>query len=371
MKIRYLLLIGVIFWNFTNSLNNNTQPRSIEPLVLTNDTILEVNNNLKHESQEWEHNINNTIHIGPNREIKSLEDFFSYENQHDSVHIIIDEGNYYANGLWINDKYVIIEGHGHVNLYCTESEENIMWIVGEHIIVRNIHMKHFIPSKDYNSCSGNVICFDMANDIIIENCDLNGCGRIGLYDNIGNSNILIRNNYIHNNSYAAYADYRDSIWFEEINDHQVFTFENNRMENNGPDRIREPNSVKDFIKKYPEGSEIELIEFLQSKIEYWDWADNPLFVTYKGNRYEGYHHIEFENDNGEIYDFGYGDNDYGRIQLFYDDDQTTDNPMYIGQRFKIYWEWRMVEFPCCEGEYKEAKAYLPSIVKLEMIENER
>lgn len=171
-------------------------------------------------------------------------------------------------------------------------------------------------------------------------------------------------NEVDNNSIGAYTDIDGGIWFEEVNDHPVFNFENN-----GPERTIEPDSIDDFIIKYPKGYEADLRAYIKYEIEAWKGVNNPLIATYIGNEFGDYHHIEFEDDNGKIYDFGFGNNDYGNIELYFDDKQLTDNPKYLGKIFKINWEWKISSFPCCSGEHQAAEAYLPSIVKLEIIKN--
>ena len=161
-----------------------------------------------------------TIHIGATRSLKSLDDYFTKTYDKANLYILIDEGTYYSNGTWISGKNITLEGQGVVNLYCTELGENVMWVMGENITVRNIRMKHFAPGTGYNqNCSGRVIAFDHATHALIENCDLNGCGLAGLHDNIGNADILIKNNYIHNNSLGAYTDINGGVWLEEVDDH--------------------------------------------------------------------------------------------------------------------------------------------------------
>jgi hypothetical protein len=86
---------------------------------------------------------------------------------------------------------------------------------------------------------GRVIMFDNAHYCIIDGCDLNGCGLAGLHDNLGNSDILVRNCYIHNNSLGAYTDIDGNVWQDAIDHHPVFKFENNKISNNGPDRVPE------------------------------------------------------------------------------------------------------------------------------------
>ncbi|AUP79466.1 SH3 domain-containing protein [Flavivirga eckloniae] len=127
-------------------------------------------------------------------------------------------------------------------------------------------------------------------------------------------------------------------------------------------------SINDFIVEYPKNYETEV----KSNIEYergqWKGVPNPFIATYRGNYIGDYHHIDFEDSDGRIYDFGFGQNDFGSISLF-DKKELNDSPEYLGKSFKIFWEWKMSSFPCCSGDYETVKAYLPSIVKLEILEN--
>lgn len=108
---------------------------------------------------------------------------------------------------------------------------------------------------------------------------------------------------------------------------------------------------------------------LRTTIEYykkdWEGVSNPIIATYKGTSFGDYFHLEFEDTKGKIYDFGFGNNNYGNYKLFNKNDDT-DNPKYVGKKFMIYWSWKISSFPCCEGEYETVEAYLPSIIKLEL-----
>lgn len=184
-----------------------------------------------------------TVYIGKNRPNKSVAEYFDSTRQ--NVMVYIEEGVYYSGSyLYIDGENIKIEGIGDVHLYCTELYHNVMWIIGTNISVKNMHMKHFKPGSPISqNCSGRVIGFDNAHNITIEGCDLNGCGLAGLHDNLGNSNVFIKENYIHNNSLGAYTDIDGGVWQEEIDDHPVFSFENNRIENNGRARVRESDTL--------------------------------------------------------------------------------------------------------------------------------
>ncbi len=126
----------------------------------------------------------------------------------------------------------------------------------------------------------------------------------------------------------------------------------------------------DFIKQYPANQQAELrsqIEWLRKE---WKNVPSPLTATYQGNDFGDYFHIIFKAENGTEYDFGQANNSFGKYKLYdHLSEQLTDNPEYLGKAFKVYWDWKLAEFPCCDGEYDKAKAYLPTITKLELIKN--
>lgn len=297
-----------------------------------------------------------TIHIGATRSLKSLDDYFTKTYDKANLYILIDEGTYYSNGTWISGKNITLEGQGVVNLYCTELGENVMWVMGENITVRNIRMKHFAPGTGYNqNCSGRVIAFDHATHALIENCDLNGCGLAGLHDNIGNADILIKNNYIHNNSLGAYTDINGGVWLEEVDDHPVFKFENNRMTNNGEDRVMEFDSIDDYIIRCPDSLKKELSVLLSTKIENWEALPNPFIAAYKVDY--------FEDAAGKTYNFEFGNNDYEMLIALEELEHK-----YLNKPCKIYWAWEPSTFSCCNRPYEYVEAYMPSIVNVELVE---
>lgn len=316
-------------------------------------------------------NLLDTIHIGANQKFTSLEEYFASEGKKEKVYILVHEGTYYSHQLMIDGQDLVIEGQGQVNFYCKELYENVMWIIGTNIHVKNIHMKHFVPgTMEGQNCSGRVIGFDGAQNITIEKCDLNGCGLAGLHDNLGNSNILIKNNFIHNNSVGAFTNIDGAIWLEEIDDHPVFHFENNHMVNNGPDRSPETDNSTDYIISCPSVYETELIQYVDALREEWREVPNPLFVRYRGYEIGDYHHILFEDDNGNNYDFGPGNNDFGELQSLFEDYNFVYNPEDEDPLYRLFWRWKVSTFPCCSGEYELVEAYIPSVIQIELMEED-
>lgn len=128
--------------------------------------------------------------------------------------------------------------------------------------------------------------------------------------------------------------------------------------------------VDSLIIECPEGYREALIQDLQYTQDHWRGTENPMTATFTGVDFGDYFHIDFEDSTGKSFDFGFGNNDFGKYELIDDTDQMIENKEYFNKQFKIYWEWKISEFPCCSGEYELVKAYQPSIVGLELVDGE-
>ncbi len=124
---------------------------------------------------------------------------------------------------------------------------------------------------------------------------------------------------------------------------------------------------EEAISRYPPQLQSTLklhLDMLRTK---WQNIPNPITAIYQGNDFGDYQHILFKDAKGETYDFGQAANNYGKYQLHERSGQYNDNPAYLGKQFKVYWDWKLSDFLCCEGDYDRVKAYLPAITKLELI----
>ena len=125
----------------------------------------------------------------------------------------------------------------------------------------------------------------------------------------------------------------------------------------------------DYIIQYPANKKSGITSHMEHLIQAWQNVPNPITATYIGNDFGDYHHIHFKDANGVEYDFGQANNNFGEYKLFENSGQYEDHPGYLGKEFKVYWDWTLSEFLCCDGEYGKAKAYLPAITKLELIKD--
>ncbi|MFT5819449.1 MAG: hypothetical protein ACI8ZM_000673 [Crocinitomix sp.] len=180
-----------------------------------------------------------SVRIGPTRTIKDPFEYFL--ETRNNVFILIDSGRYVnESALWIDGDNIILSGEDGVSLLIDQLYENVMWVSGNNVVVDNLHMMHLMPGEsEGQNCTGRVIGFEGADNVTIVNCDLNGCGLAGLHDNVGNGTIYVEYNYIHNNSLGAYTNIDGEVWQEEVSDHETFVFKNNKIENNGFDRVYE------------------------------------------------------------------------------------------------------------------------------------
>jgi len=131
--------------------------------------------------------------------------------------------------------------------------------------------------------------------------------------------------------------------------------------------------IDTMIIKCPENFRDDLKRHLEFKRKQWKDVSNPFIATYKGNYFGDYPYIIFEESNGKTHDFGFGNNDLKKSDfseiLLYEESQMSDTLKYFNKSFNVFWDWKASKFYCCTGGYVVVEAYLPSLIKLEMIGN--
>ncbi|GMT49038.1 MAG: hypothetical protein IEMM0008_0577 [bacterium] len=118
--------------------------------------------------------------------------------------ILISEGTYETKKpIEITRKSnLTIEGQGNVWLLCDDVNVDVINIsFSKNIKLVNLKARHKKPLKEYQ-CHGSVVKIALSSNIHIEDCELNGCGAIGIYT-INSKKIVITKNYIHKNSFTA------------------------------------------------------------------------------------------------------------------------------------------------------------------------
>lgn len=150
----------------------------------------------------------------------------------DGDSIIVYPGKYVSDvDITLRKNYVSIVGVGKPQILCTSMQENVLWVQADHIVIKNIKASHIKPDF-YANCVGNVFALDNAHDITIEDCEINGCGRIGVYM-FSATGVVLKNNWIHNNSLSA-VQVDDVNLFAETDAYlDLVRFIHNRIEKNG------------------------------------------------------------------------------------------------------------------------------------------
>lgn len=142
-------------------------------------------------------------------------------------------------------KKVIIEGVDSVSIVLSDSYENVFNLEESgSITLRNVSARH----RETEGCWSSVVNIYHVRNVVIENCELNGSGQVGI-NLLGRCDELtVRNCYIHDNSiYAAYL----YMYTGQLN------FENNIVElNGGPLEIHD----EDYYFSIFESGDLDLLE---------------------------------------------------------------------------------------------------------------
>lgn len=126
---------------------------------------------------------------------------------------------------------VTLEGEEGATLVCSSMLENVMWIVYcDSVTVSGFTATHTQPSKEQRCC-GNVFALDSSDGITIRDCEISGCGAIGVYTfNCGD--VLLEDNFIHGNTRWA-VQFEEEGLMREDSSIPGLTMEGNTLFNNG------------------------------------------------------------------------------------------------------------------------------------------
>ncbi len=121
-----------------------------------------------------------------------------------------------------------IKGVGNVQILLDDPEDAVIEITkSSNIYVINIRASHKEPVKDPSTqdspyvCTGHVITIEESKNVNILNCELNGCGTVGVAI-YSSKKVLVNKCYIHNNSHAAI----------KLSNTKNINISQNRIENN-------------------------------------------------------------------------------------------------------------------------------------------
>lgn len=123
--------------------------------------------------------------------------------------LFIKQGIYVQkSGLGLgNVNNVSIIGDGEVWIICTDIYADVLRVTNcGSVTLENLKMRHQEPPEEYE-CNGSVLSAENVSRLVIERCELNGCGAIGVwaYECEG---VKVTNCFIHDNTLAGIYLYK-------------------------------------------------------------------------------------------------------------------------------------------------------------------
>lgn len=123
----------------------------------------------------------------------------------DGSTITFPEGEYIIDEPLIisNRKNLVVKGENNCKIYLTDLYEYVFLIENsEGTTIENLYLSHHNPLKEYR-CNGGVISITQSSKTLIDNCELEGSGTIGVWtsDIIG---LEVNHCYIHDNTFNAF-----------------------------------------------------------------------------------------------------------------------------------------------------------------------
>lgn len=139
---------------------------------------------------------------GPAREKVNIQAYI--DAARDGQELVIPYGTYtLEQGLKLTGRrnFTITAQPGTRILVDDVMEDVISIESSDSIRIENLCLRHVEPLKEYE-CHGACIRFNGCRNVVVENCELNGCGAFGVAaDNT--DDLLVRGCYIHHNSFTA------------------------------------------------------------------------------------------------------------------------------------------------------------------------
>lgn len=141
--------------------------------------------------------------------------FYYARNREESLQEVLDSlpesaVMYIEQGIYVFDEGLVIDnltefsliGDGEVWLLCSDTNSDVISVTnGGRITLENLKMRHVTPLEEYE-CHGAVVKADSTENVQLLDCELNGCGAVGLYAQ-DCSSVRVEFCYIHDNSWAG------------------------------------------------------------------------------------------------------------------------------------------------------------------------
>jgi hypothetical protein len=144
-----------------------------------------------------------------------------------------------SKGLIINGRNnLILTSQPGTRILVEDTNADVLHILKSNgIQVKNLYLRHVKPLEEYN-CHGAVIRLENSEDSAIMNCELNGCGAIGV-SGWSCGYILVHSCFIHQNTFNAFyfndcdeVDIQSSVVMNNGNFIQMYNTKSLEMRDN-------------------------------------------------------------------------------------------------------------------------------------------
>ncbi|MBP7867671.1 MAG: right-handed parallel beta-helix repeat-containing protein [Acidobacteria bacterium] len=119
--------------------------------------------------------------------------------------VVVPSGRHLvARGLVVQGrKNLTIRGDRNSAVRVSDVMQNVIAISeSEGIRLENLSLSHVSPLKDYQ-CHGAVVHVSDSSRVVVENCELNGCGASGVHA-VGVNDLTVKRCHIHHNTFNAF-----------------------------------------------------------------------------------------------------------------------------------------------------------------------
>lgn len=167
-----------------------------------------------------------TINVGGQSSVQDIQSAIDMAKSGDVI--LVAAGLYETTETLVVEgkKNLTIRGKGAVDIVCTLYVHVMTISNSAKIAVEGLHMVHSYGAEVINCDGANVLRVENSDQISVTNCELNGCGNVGIYAS-NTPNLTATGNYIHSNTmYGVY--YEDGPEGSK----GVLTLKNNRILNN-------------------------------------------------------------------------------------------------------------------------------------------
>lgn len=140
------------------------------------------------------------ISVGPNRQVKSIQEAVDAAQPYTIIEI--DAGVYKTNKeiLIKNKKRIKLKALGNVSIVCSNEGTAVISIVESYrVFIEGLHLTHKPRAE---GCAEGVVSVNKSREIVINKCDINGCGVYGVQA-YNTTRIALFNSKLHNNSWIG------------------------------------------------------------------------------------------------------------------------------------------------------------------------